>query len=132
MDPQPSDELREGLDLIKHEKDWIGGGGDFARKANGTGCYPWDPDAITFCAFGAVTRTSNGRFGPNSQTRAMRYLYEAAVALGFDSPFTVNTISHAVVLGMYTRAIEMADMDEANAAAQEFLRKNQEFPPLKP
>lgn len=84
----------------------------YARNVHGDKVGSRNPDAVQFCAIGAITRASDGVLGHRS---SHVFLYQAAESMvhspaAADSVVEVNDCDgHAAVIGMYDRAIRLAE-----------------------
>ncbi len=98
-------ELLAARTLIANKKYWTRD--VVARDKKGNSCDVTSPKAEQFCAVGALTFVHEGNDYPE---KCWRYLHKAAQELGSTAgPATLNDeMSHAKVMQMYDRAIELA------------------------
>ena len=96
------EQLRDARALITDPAQWTEH--TYARDRYGRAVDPCQPEAVCWCAYGALDRQ-----GADECSDAREYLRAAAEVL-FDSfPACVNDDDgHAAVLRMYDRAIELA------------------------
>lgn len=99
-----ADILRAARARIEDPKNWTQG--DFAKLADGRGATSYDPDAVCWCAIGAVRAEAGLR-----DEVVERYLVDAAQNhFSRRSPAMVNDcIGHDAVLQMYDAAIAAAE-----------------------
>jgi hypothetical protein len=97
--------LIAALAMIPTPNDWTKGVD--ARDANGDPVEAGDPDAVCYCALGAIERNGNA-VSPWEYTKAVLAL-EAAIPEGFRLEVfeyqDLPEITHADVLALYGRAI---------------------------
>lgn len=102
--------LEQALFLIADEKCWTRG--TFARRRDGESTAPWRPDAVRFCAIGAVEAVV-GHNGP--ERPVLRLLSEFASGHREDDRCWVtlsavnDSASHADIVSIFVDALEYAE-----------------------
>jgi hypothetical protein len=104
-----SDLLRNAKSLISNPERWCQGA--HSLRANGAHCLGSDPDAVAWCAGGAVWRI--GSDNPAVRDEALRILTLAARETFGEDHLAVNDrLGHAAVMRMLDVAIRLADEKE--------------------
>jgi len=103
--------LKEAKSLIEDPQHW--NEEYFARNSKGQDCRSRDPEAVAWCAWGAINKVTDS----HNNDAAANFLYRSAFDLFKKKEiWEVNDcIGHTAVMQMYDRAIELAEQDEANA-----------------
>lgn len=92
-------------ELISDPAKWTTG--YYARTANGQCTNSENPDAVCWCAFGALWKVSNSR------SNSANLLETAANHLFHEDVVTVNDVmGHEAILKVYDLAIEYADLPQ--------------------
>jgi hypothetical protein len=87
----------------------------YARTAIGTKCAPLDPQAVQWCALGAVVRIADDARLERMIAGAL-CTAAADLGIGYGSPASINDQrGHDAVLKMYDRAIELLEQEAAVA-----------------
>lgn len=114
-----SEVLERSRALVAQPERWTQGAN--ARDADGKSVLCDSPDAVSFCAFAAIDRTTYNKFTEKYDYEyglACRFLVRAAIDLGYaDEGDNIVKISdhfldHEMMLGTYDRAIELAKQKE--------------------
>lgn len=100
--------LEEARSLIASEDRWTKGW--YAMNANGRSCLPTAPEAVCWCAEGALAKASGVLYrtwtNSSDDTLLWKSVRHASEQQGFDSPYELNDCSsHADVLRMLDDAI---------------------------
>lgn len=100
---EPVEILRSALELIRDEDHWCQG--TFARDAHGMATQAMGPDAVAWCAYGALLKTQMlcGDCAKALDNSAGQLFGHAS------APFINDSFTHADVLVMFKQAI--ADLE---------------------
>lgn len=104
--------LREARALIEDPARWTQGAS--ARTADGRETFAACPDAVQWCAAGAVRKVSDFP-GSANHARANALLGAQARAIGHTTPAVNDALGHTAVLQMFDAAIAAAEAAEVGA-----------------
>jgi hypothetical protein len=103
--------LRKARELLRDKRKWTRYGA--ARTSSGTVCTPYAPDAVKFCAYGAIARAALEVTGDRQQARKLAGAIEMALVGGERAPHPQKRLSHvndrkghAAVLGLFDAVVE--------------------------
>lgn len=107
--------LRAARDVIADGKNWTVQA--YAKNKEGRQVSPHNSDACQFCAVGALGKVLISDAGDAERSTAYKFLNAAAFEL-FHAPVhrANDEKGHELVLKMYDRAIELAELAEAAGA----------------
>ena len=111
--------LRKARGLLSDKRKWTRYGA--ARTGNGAVCPPYAPEAVKFCAYGAIARAALEVTGDRQQARRLARSIEMILVGGERAPQPPNRISYvndrkgyAAVMGLFDAAAERwPDGDQA-------------------
>lgn len=107
LNTKPSDILKAGLALIRDKAHWTqhaAARNKYRKTVDAT-----NPDACSWCSYGALLKTTNDTDA--SMYDIESYLYQAVAYTG-SYIFFNDTRSHADVVAMWEKAIRLAEADE--------------------
>lgn len=106
-----ADLLRKGRDLISDPEHWCQG--DYAVSRYGTAVETNSPAVYALCAIGALANVLDHPSGWGVPGWCRAPLQTAAEEEGWDAPHILNDrTTHADVMAMYDRAIELAEANQ--------------------
>lgn len=113
--------LRKARDLLSDKRKWTRYCA--ARTGNGAICPPYAPDAVKFCAYGAIARAALEVTGNTQQARQFARSIETLLVGVERAPHPQKRLSHindhkgyAVVLGLFDAAVEDCSDGKARSA----------------
>lgn len=111
--PRISEQLKAAKSLISDSANWIQE--DYAQdgKGNSVKCIQ---EGVCFCSLGAIKKIRMEGWGDTDRTPESSYLSRAVILIDAgNSVLRFNdTHTHAEVMAMWDKAIEMAEKDEQN------------------
>ena len=114
--------LRKARDLLSDKRKWTRYGA--ARTGSGTICPPYAPDAVKFCAYGAIARAALEVTGNRQQARLFAKSIEMLLVGVERAPHPQKRLSHindhkgySAVLGLFDAAVEDCSGGKARSAS---------------
>lgn len=103
--------LRKARGLLSDKRKWTRYGA--ARTGNGAVCPPYAPEAVKFCAYGAIARAALEVTGDTQQARRLARSIEMLLVGGERAPQPPNRLcyvndrkGYAAVMGLFDAAAE--------------------------